>query len=71
MIRPISVILAAVLLIMGFVSYSLAVLADLIAVNRQLIEEQSYRLKQIELPNRDSAHTHISGVRLYSHEAAE
>ena len=47
-----SVILAAVFLVTGFQTWLIALLADLIAVNRRLSEEVLIRLKKIESPAR-------------------
>ncbi len=44
-----SLILSAVLLILGFQIYLIGLLADLIAFNRKMLEEQNYRLKRLEL----------------------
>jgi hypothetical protein len=43
-----SLILASLLMIMGFVSLMAGVLADLTAVNRKLLEDISFRLWQVE-----------------------
>ena len=50
-----SLILAAVFLITGFFTWLIALLADLIAVNRRLSEEILIRLKKIEMPQRERA----------------
>ena len=47
-----SLILAAVFLITGFHTLLIALLADLIAVNRRLSEEVLIRLKRLEMPQR-------------------
>jgi glycosyltransferase involved in cell wall biosynthesis len=47
-----SLILAAVFLITGFHTWLIALLADLIAVNRRLSEDVLIRLKRLELPQR-------------------
>lgn len=44
-----SLILAAILVIIGFQVFVLGVLADLIATNRRLIEEALYRVRRVEL----------------------
>ena len=49
-----SLILATILLLMGFLSFLLGMLADLIAKNRRLSEEALYRLRRLEL-GRDRA----------------
>lgn len=48
-----SLILAAVLLVLGFQTILLGLLADLIAKNRRLNEEASYRLKRLELGSKE------------------
>ncbi len=57
-----SLILAAILLIMGFTTLTLGVIADLIAVNRRLLEEQNYHLKFRARPEADAAITGFSGA---------
>ncbi len=49
-----SLILAAVLLIVGFQIFVMGLLADLISSNRQLIESVLYRVRKIELQSKDS-----------------
>ena len=49
-----SLILAAVLLIVGFQVLLIGLLADLIGFNRKLMEEVLYRLRKSELANRDA-----------------
>jgi len=44
-----SLILASILLVLGFQAFLLGVLGDLIAKNRHLSEEASYRLKKLDL----------------------
>jgi glycosyltransferase involved in cell wall biosynthesis len=44
-----SLILAAILLIVGFLLLCVAVLADLLATNRRLLEEALYRIRKLEL----------------------
>jgi glycosyltransferase involved in cell wall biosynthesis len=44
-----SLILAAVLLLMGFTTFVLGVIADLISVNRRLQEDVLYRLRRLEI----------------------
>lgn len=44
-----SLILSAVLLIVGVQIYLIGLLADLIAFNRKMLEDQNYRLKRLEL----------------------
>lgn len=48
-----SLILAAVFLIAGFQTWLIALLADLIAVNRRLTEDVLIRVKKLESPERD------------------
>lgn len=48
-----SVILAAVLFIVGFQVMLIGLLADLIAFNRKILEEVLYRVRQIELNTPD------------------
>ena len=48
-----SVILAAVLLIVGFQVLLIGLLADLIGFNRQILEELLYRLRRIEIDRED------------------
>lgn len=52
-----SLILAAVLLLMGFLTYLSAILADLLSVNRRLLEElqRHHRSRLVELLPRESA----------------
>jgi len=50
-----SLILAAVFLITGFHTWLIALLADLIAVNRRLSEELLIRVKKLEVPARPQA----------------
>jgi len=54
-----SLILAAILAIVGFQLLSLALVADLMAANRKLLEEQLYRTRR-----RDSVDLGVTGVRL-------
>ena len=51
-----SVVLAAVLLIVGFQVILIGLVADLIGFNRKILEELLYRIKQVELFNSDRAH---------------
>lgn len=44
-----SVVLAAVLLIVGFQVLLIGLVADLIGFNRKILEEVLYRIKQLEL----------------------
>jgi glycosyltransferase involved in cell wall biosynthesis len=58
-----SLILAAVLLLMGFTTFVLAVIADLISVNRRLQEDVLYRLRRLELSDEDRG---VRGVAVES-----
>jgi glycosyltransferase involved in cell wall biosynthesis len=49
-----SLILATILLLMGFLSFLLGMLADLIAKNRRLSEEALYRLRKLEMSRNQS-----------------
>ena len=42
-------ILAAILSIIGFMLLTVAILADLLATNRRLLEETLYRIRKLEL----------------------
>jgi glycosyltransferase involved in cell wall biosynthesis len=53
-----SLILAAVFLITGFHTWLIALLADLIAVNRRLTEDVLIRIKRLESPQRDRKPLH-------------
>jgi hypothetical protein len=48
-----SVILAAVLMIVGFQVLLIGLLADLIGFNRMILEESLYRLRRLELAGRE------------------
>ena len=48
-----SLILTGVFLITGFQTWLIALLADLIAVNRRISEDMLIRLKRLEMPERD------------------
>ena len=50
-----SLILAAILSIIGFMLLTVAVLADLLATNRRLLEEALYRIRKLELDPRRGA----------------
>lgn len=50
-----SLILAAVLLIVGFQVFMIGLLADLIAFNRKILEEILYRVRKIEVESPDKA----------------
>ena len=49
-----SVILAAVLMIVGFQILLIGLLADLVGFNRKILEEILYRLRRMELPEQDA-----------------
>ncbi|MCH7825534.1 MAG: glycosyltransferase family 2 protein [Acidobacteria bacterium] len=50
-----SLILAAILSIIGFMLLTVAILADLLATNRRLLEETLYRIRKLELDPRRGA----------------
>ncbi len=50
-----SLILAAILSIIGFMLLTVAILADLLATNRRLLEETLYRMRKLELDPRRGA----------------
>jgi hypothetical protein len=54
-----SVVLAAVLLIIGFQVLLIGLVADLIGFNRKILEEVLYRMKQIELLKPDRTNSKI------------
>ena len=43
-----SLILAAILLIMGFQTFTIGLLADVISSNRKLIEDVQYRVRKLD-----------------------
>ena len=49
-----SVILSGVLLIIGFQVLLIGLVADLIAFNRKILEEALYRLRHLEIGDRDN-----------------
>ena len=53
-----SLILAAVLMIVGFQVGMIGLLSDIISANRRLIEETLYRIKKIELSSSEGSKTH-------------
>ncbi len=64
-----SLILAAILAIVGFQTMSMGVLADLQAANRKLIEEVLYRQRRSDVERRERASvTDLPGVRVASAE---
>jgi UPF0716 family protein affecting phage T7 exclusion len=48
-----SLIIAAVLLIIGFQTMLIGLLADLIGFNRKILEEVLFRLRRVELDRQD------------------
>ena len=56
-----SVVLAAVLLIIGFQVLLIGLLADLIGFNRKILEEILYRTKQLDLSQPDRINNKIMG----------
>lgn len=48
-----SLLIGSVLIIVGFLTIMLGILADLIAINRKLLEENLYKLRQIEYHHKD------------------
>jgi glycosyltransferase involved in cell wall biosynthesis len=62
-----SLILAAVLMIVGFQILLIGLLADLIGANRKIIEEILFRLRRIELDQQDHPSSHDPG----HHNSAE
>jgi glycosyltransferase involved in cell wall biosynthesis len=57
-----SLILAAVFLITGFNTWLIALLADLIAVNRRLSEDVLVRVKRLEVPESARARRRVAGL---------
>jgi ABC-type spermidine/putrescine transport system permease subunit II len=53
-----SLILSAVLLIVGFQTLLIGLVADLIGFNRKILEEVLYRLRRLELGNQQGAPPH-------------
>jgi glycosyltransferase involved in cell wall biosynthesis len=59
-----SIVLSAVLLIIGFQVLLIGLVADLIGFNRKILEEVLYRTKQMQLLNPDrNEFTHISNIK--------
>ena len=52
-----SVILASMLIIMGFLLGMIGLLADLISANRKLIDDMLYRVRRLELSSHQEEHT--------------
>ena len=50
-----SIILSAVLMIVGFQIILIGLMADVISANRKLTEELLYRVRSLELPKRDKS----------------
>jgi glycosyltransferase involved in cell wall biosynthesis len=61
-----SLILAAVLLLMGFNTFVLALLAGLVSVNRRLGEDVLYRLRRMELDAGETPLEEFRGVEVWS-----
>lgn len=53
-----SVILSAALLIVGFQILLIGLVADLIGFNRKILEDVLYRLRRLEIDNKDQENTH-------------
>lgn len=51
-----SVVLSAVLLIVGFQVILIGLLADLIGFNRKILEELLYRIKYVDLNTKEKVH---------------
>lgn len=58
-----SLILAAILSIVGFLLLAVAVLADLLATNRRLLEEALYRIRRLELDGPVGTAARVGGDR--------
>jgi len=63
-----SLILAAVLILMGFTTFVLAVLADLVSVNRRLGEDLLYRVRRMELSRSPGVSDEVRGIRVWSRD---
>ena len=62
-----SLILAAVLLMMGFQTFLFGLLAELVATNRKLLEDNRTKLRHLELDSRDDQTEQLFAV--YSEQA--
>lgn len=49
-----SLILAAVLLLMGFQAFGLGLIGDIVAANRKLLEDVQYRVRKMEAKEEDT-----------------
>jgi len=58
-----SLIVAAVLIIVGFVVLVIGLLADVNAANRKLLEDLLYRVRSLELPPREPEREHLALTR--------
>jgi hypothetical protein len=58
-----SLIVAAVLIIVGFVVLVIGLLADVNAANRKLLEDLLYRVRSLELPPREPEREHQALTR--------
>jgi glycosyltransferase involved in cell wall biosynthesis len=56
-----SLILAAVLLIVGFQIFMIGLLADLISFNRKILEEILFRIRRSELDSQDNSNSPVDG----------
>ena len=54
-----SVILSAILLIVGFQVLLIGLLADLIGFNRKILEEMLYRLRKLDLSNQQKPDSEV------------
>ena len=57
-----SIILSAVLMIVGFQILLIGLMADVISANRKLTEELLYRVRSLELPKRDEIEPDLGKV---------
>jgi hypothetical protein len=57
-----SLVFAAILIVLGFQTFLLGLLADLIARNRRIEEENSYRLKKMALTEAEERRGELSGI---------
>jgi len=61
-----SLILTSVLLMLGFTTFVLAVLADLVSVNRRLQEDILYRVRRMELSSPGGGTEEVRGIAVWS-----
>jgi hypothetical protein len=59
-----SLILAAILVIIGFQVLTLGLVADLMAANRRLLEDTLYRVRKIELSQAEAMRSDCPSVEL-------